>query len=180
MCEKKSSMYYQVYAAVFFFNIAKRFYFAIRIITGSDPMSGTRNDLSIELVGSVGRTGSVTQRNIRSTVANTKSYDDIVFECHEELGDVCVIVLGNIERLPTVAGTAIESILKPLDLSDRVSAWLVDLVQYANLQTNEPQALTFPCYNWIAGGDNLSFTANTGNFVHGNIRVYGRDKNRLH
>ena len=150
--------------------IATCYYYAIRVFTGSDPLSGTRNDLSVELVGSLGRTGSVTQRNVRfivSKVANTSCYDDIVLECRAELGDVFVIVLGNIEgKKTTITGAVVEKVLNPLDLSDQYLGWLVDNVQYASLQsgvqTTELPVVTFPCYNWIGSGESISFTANTG------------------
>ena len=128
-------------------------------------MSGTRNDVSIELVGSTSRTGSITKQNVKffkSTIANRKGYDDIVFECKAELGEVYVIVLGNIERRPPA-----EDRLDILDLSDQRSGWLVEQVEYAKLQTEEPP-VTFPCYNWIGSGDSISFTANTSKHsVHG-------------
>lgn len=122
--------------------------YAVRILTGAEPLSGTRNNVFLELVGSKARTGRVRLSGMWNDTANQGSYDDFLLTCKDDLGGVLVIVLEN---------------RKSLSLPEINSSWFVDFVICHDYTDEKEQ--NFPCYRWIDEGDFLTFTSNTSKYM---------------
>ena len=127
------------------------FPYAVRILTGSELLSGTRNNVFVELVGSKARTGRVRLTeflSLSNDTANRGSYDDFLLRCKDDLGGVLVIVLEN---------------RKSISLPQLNSSWFVDFVICHDYNAENKQI--FPCYSWIDEGDFISFTSSTSKYM---------------
>ena len=125
------------------------FPYAVRILTGSELLSGTRNNVFIELVGSKARTGRVRLSEfLQNNTANRGSHDDFLLRCQDDLGGVLVIVLEN---------------KKSISLPQLDSSWFVDLVVCYDYSAEKKQ--NFPCYSWIDEDDLISITSNTSKCI---------------
>ena len=118
----------------------------MRIVTGSELGSGTPDsDVYFMLVGSKACTGRLPIiSGWLSSAVKTQFYDDLLVESNLDLGEVLVVIIGNPANWLISTG----------------SAWYVEFVDVSDQQTK--QTVEFPCYHWINDGDDISFSAKTG------------------
>ncbi len=132
----------------FYYISAHKGYYGIRIVTGKQFLAGTTDTrVYITLIGKQASSGKVYLShwlNIFSKPTSRRTYDDLLIETDQELGEILVVVLGND---------------KGWFLGGDGSSWFVDFVMVHNFQSKGTDE--FPCYHWIGEGDYVSFTAHT-------------------
>ncbi len=127
---------------------ANKGYYGIRIVTGKQ-LSARMSDsgVYITLIGSKASSGKVyicKWLKIFSQSTSRQSYDDLLIETDQDLGEILVVILGNDEAW---------------FCSGIGAPWFVDFVMIHNFQSKGTDE--FPCYHWIGDGDSVSCTAHT-------------------
>ena len=121
----------------------------VTIVTGKQEGAGTFDTgVFIQLIGSKGQSKKVYVQSLLKVLFGKRiredSHDSLTIESGGDLGDILVVILGNDKSWMATYG----------------APWYVNEVVVNNLQNKEQK--TFPCYHWIGDGDQISFTAETG------------------
>ena len=124
-----------------------KFYYGVRIVTGSQAGAGTDDtDIYITLTGSKASTGKVgisSWLKVLKGNFNRRTFDDLVIECDDDLGQVLMVTLGNDKDW-----------LIQVD-----SPWYIEFVTVHNFQSTLNEE--FPVYYWIGDRDYVTCTAHT-------------------
>ena len=119
------------------FLLAGKFYYGLRIVTGSQPgAAADTRSVVLGLTGSEGTTGEITVDAkdgwflLTHTYFKKSAYDDLVIECEDNLGEIQVVQ----------AGLRYSSTLLTPD-------WYIDFFTVCNYQSSVKK--NYPCYHWI-------------------------------
>ena len=117
-----------------------KFYYALRIVTGNQAGAGDSSSIFISLIGDKAKTGKIKVKARTGFPFFTKcyfqrsTYDDLVIESDEDLGDIQVVHAG--------------LHFKKSNYSIFTPDWFIDYFTVANYQKMGATS-DFPCYHWI-------------------------------
>ena len=129
----------------------KRFYYGVRIVAGyRKQIVKLPQTIYFFLTGSKSTSGSISLSrsdgviDLTHPVFNNATFDDVVLESSQNLGEVQVVGLS----------------LEKLDTSLTMQ-WYVQFITLVDFQNGRNET-TFPCYHWIeADGKSVTCTAKT-------------------
>ena len=135
-----------------FIPLGGKFYYGLRIVTGSQPgAAANTRTVVLGLTGTEGTTGKITVDAkwflFTHTHFKKSTYDDLVIECEDDLGEIQVVLAGlRYSR----------TILTP--------DWYIDFFTVCNYQSSIMK--NYPCYHWIGKKvKGVTATSATGKLV---------------
>ena len=133
------------------FCVEGRFYYGIRIVTGSQKgSSATTRDVFFSLTGTKSQSERISLGLVQSLFAmdsfNKSTYDDMIIEADQNLGDVRIVGVGlRNDMISKIVDFVVDC------------HWYVEYVSIIDFQ-NKKAETQFPCYHWL-GYDNKEVTA---------------------
>ena len=132
----------------------KRFYYGVRIVAGyRKQIVKLPQTIYFFLTGSKSTSGSISLSrsdgiiDLTHPVFNNATFDDVVLESSQNLGEVQVVGLS-LEKLDT-------------GKKNLTMQWYVQFITLVDFQNGRNET-TFPCYHWIeADGKSVTCTAKT-------------------
>ena len=126
-----------------------KYYYGVRVVTGYRKGAGagitgsTNEGIWLQIVGEKACSGVINIGSAFSIIESfqCQTYDDVMIECEEDLGDILVVDVGN--------NKAALGILK--------TSWYVRYLMVKSFQSQQNEE--FPCYHWIGVDKYASCTA---------------------
>ena len=131
-----------MYLLCYIFCVEGKFYYGVRIVTGSQKgSSATTWDVFFTLTGTKAQSERISLGLFQTLFAmdsfNKSTYDDMIIETDQNLGDVRIVGVG----------LRNDMITKWVDFFvDR--HWYVEYVSIIDFQNKEAET-QFPCYHWL-------------------------------